>query len=61
MTCPTCARHKRDLEHAREILRRIHKGERVDDGLNFWRGLLIGVPVSLVLWAPIIAAIRWAI
>ena len=58
MTCPTCARHKRDLDHAREILRRIHKGEPVDDGLRFWRGLLVGIPAGLVGWAAIFAIFR---
>jgi len=57
--CPTCARHKRDLDHARAILRRIHRGEPVDD--KFWRGLLLGVPAGLAGWAVIFAAIMWAI
>lgn len=58
MTCPQCARHKRDLDHARAILIRIHRGEPIDDGLGLFRGLLVGLPASFVLWAVIIAIFR---
>lgn len=58
MICRDCAKHKQELDYAHNILRRIHKGERVDDGLNFWRGLLIGVPAGCAGWAVIIAIFR---